>query len=29
VEDNRKVAIDGLKAGIQSKQVVPYPWAKN
>ena len=25
VEDNRKVAIDGMKAGVQSGQKVPYP----
>lgn len=25
VEENRKVAIDGMKAGLQSGQMVPYP----
>jgi hypothetical protein len=25
VEENRKVAIDGMKAGLQSGQTVPYP----
>jgi ABC-type Fe3+ transport system substrate-binding protein len=25
VEENRKIAIDGMKAGLQSSQMVPYP----
>jgi hypothetical protein len=28
VEDNRKVAIDGMKAGLQSKQPLPYTWGQ-